>query len=181
MPRALLSRLLLDLQTRNPKWPREKSLNFDGFLPPVASASLSEEKIPPIHVPHFPVGGRLYHFLPQWSQIISENGFFRCYGGSRTSVLVSTPLFGSSGFVNDQRPGEKSLLQKNVLEEVSLPLGCFFSRLFLVPKKNGQMRPVLELSVLSQCLQDGNQQIDQNFNSYGHVDNLSRSYRCLFS
>jgi hypothetical protein len=90
-------------------------------------------------------------------------GSFGATEGSRTSVSgTASSLVGSSGFVNDQRPGEKNLLlqeevsallQKNILEEVSLLLGWgFYSRLFLVTKKNGQMRPVLDLSILNQYL-----------------------------
>jgi hypothetical protein len=45
------------------------------------------------------------------------------------------------------------LLQKGAVELVNPPLTPgFYSRLFLVPKKNGKMRPVIDLSVLNQHL-----------------------------
>jgi hypothetical protein len=46
-----------------------------------------------------------------------------------------------------------TLLQKGVVALVNPPLTpCFYSRLFHVPKKNGIMRPVIDLSVLNQHL-----------------------------
>ena len=43
-----------------------------------------------------------------------------------------------------------TLLQKGAVELVNRPSS--YSRLFLVPKKNGEMRPVIDLSVLNQHL-----------------------------
>ena len=45
------------------------------------------------------------------------------------------------------------LLQKRAVERVQDPgtLG-FYSRLFLVPKKNGKLRPVIDFSLLNQCI-----------------------------
>ena len=46
-----------------------------------------------------------------------------------------------------------TLLQKGAVELVNPPLTPgFYSGLFLVPKKNGKMRPVIDLSVLNQHL-----------------------------
>jgi hypothetical protein len=46
-----------------------------------------------------------------------------------------------------------TLLQKGAVELVNPPLTPgFYSRLFLVPKKNGKMRPVIDLSVCGQRL-----------------------------
>jgi hypothetical protein len=46
-----------------------------------------------------------------------------------------------------------TLLQKVAVELVNPPLTPgFYFRLFLVPKKNGKMRPVIDLSVLNQHL-----------------------------
>ena len=68
----------------------------------------------------------------------------------------------STEHVSDEGPREKSLasrtgshtlLQKGAVELVNPPLTPgFYSRLFLVPKKNGKMRPVIDLSVLNQHL-----------------------------
>jgi hypothetical protein len=45
----------------------------------------------------------------------------------------------------------QSLLLKRVIEEIPLTPG-FYSRLFLVPKKTGGMRPVIDLSILNSYL-----------------------------
>ena len=39
----------------------------------------------------------------------------------------------------------QKLLEKGAIQEVSEDEGGFYSRLFLVPEKDGQMRPVINL------------------------------------
>ena len=79
-------------------------------------------------------------------------------GGSGTSVPESTSIvISSSEHVSDEGPRQRSLqeevrtlLLKGAVELVNPPLTPgFYSHLFLVPKKNGKMRPVIDLSVLN--------------------------------
>jgi hypothetical protein len=62
----------------------------------------------------------------------------------------------------------------------------FYSRLFLVPKKNVKMKHVNETPLRpesasnSAAFQDGDQHIYQGFNSFKYVDNVSRFDRRLF-
>ena len=46
----------------------------------------------------------------------------------------------------------QKLLEKGAIQEVSENEDGFYSRLFLVPKKDGQMRPVINLRPLNQFL-----------------------------
>ena len=46
-----------------------------------------------------------------------------------------------------------SLLQKGAISPISKEPGGFFSTIFLVPKKNGQMRPVINLKCLNQWVE----------------------------
>ncbi|VDI14507.1 Hypothetical predicted protein [Mytilus galloprovincialis] len=78
------------------------------------------------------------------------------------------------------------LIQKGVSEEVNPPFHLgFYSRLFLVPKKNGKMRPVLDLSFLiissGPTFQNGDQQVYQVDYSSSNLNNLSRFDGHLFS
>ena len=89
-------------------------------------------------------------------------GSFSTAGGTGTSVPESTFIvISSSEHVSVEGHRQESLasrrvhtlLQKGAVELVSPPLTPgFYSRLFLVPKKNGKMRPVIDLSVLDQHL-----------------------------
>lgn len=109
------------------------------------------------------MGGRLSHFLPQW-QLITEDKWVlsvlrRGLGLHFQEVppLSSVPLDLSQtrDSVKNRLLQEEvgTLLQKGVLEEVIPPISPgFYSRLFLVPKKNGKMRPVLDLSALNRFL-----------------------------
>jgi hypothetical protein len=64
-----------------------------------------------------------------------------------------------------------TLLQKGAVEFVNPPLTPgFYSRLFLVPKKNGKMRPVIDLSVLNQHLIVPHFKMETNRSIRGSID-----------
>ena len=131
------------------------------FLPPV-DPPLVEEMFP-TPCPHIPVGGRLSHFLAKWSQITTDKWVLSVLrGGLELQFLEQPKLSPVPLDLSTTKDSLKNLLleeevltllHKQVLEEVSPPYGPgFYSRLFLVPKKNGKMRPVLDLSVLNRSL-----------------------------
>jgi hypothetical protein len=64
-----------------------------------------------------------------------------------------------------------TLLQNGAVEFVNPPLTPgFYSRLFLVPKKNGKMRPVIDLSVLNQHLIVPHFKMETNRSIRGSID-----------
>ncbi len=116
---------------------------------------------PPL--PQVPVGGRLAHFVDKWEEItddtyvlsIVRKGYvipfhtpptlsikpvcFPVKDSTHTSLLLS---------VVDE------LLEKKAVEIVADQRSPgFYSRLFLVKKKNGKLRPVIDLSPLNKCVQ----------------------------
>ncbi|VDI63552.1 Hypothetical predicted protein [Mytilus galloprovincialis] len=82
----------------------------------------------------------------------------------------------------------ETLLTKRAVEEVpvsSIDPG-FYSRLFLVSKKTGGMRPVIDLSILNflydySPFQNGDQSFNKSFYSSRYVDNIPGSDGRLFS
>ncbi|VDI31922.1 Hypothetical predicted protein [Mytilus galloprovincialis] len=109
------------------------------------------------------VGGRLSHFLDQWALITSDKWVLSILRrGLELQFLEQPPLSPVPINLSVTKDSQKNqllqnevniLIQKGVLEEVNPPFHLgFYSRLFLVPKKNGKMRPVLDLSVLNQYL-----------------------------
>jgi hypothetical protein len=144
-------------QVKKPKWYRGKRIVSDGPPPPSVQPP-EEEEFFPTPFPHILVGGRLAHFLNQWQLITSNKWVLSVLRvPESTSIVIS-----SSEHVSDEGPrqeylasrrGSHTLLQKGALELVNPPLTPgFYSRLILVPKKNGEMRPVIDLSVLNQHL-----------------------------
>ena len=130
--------------------------------PPLNHSPLEDENYTsPLR--HLPVGGRLSHFLDQWALITSDKWVLSILRrGLELQFLEQPPLSPVPINLSVTKDSQKNqllqdevniLIQKGVLEEVnpSFHLG-FYSRLFLVPKKNGKMRPVLDLSVLNQFL-----------------------------
>ena len=96
-----------------------------------------------------------------------------------TSTLSSVPLNMSVTRDIDRnlllQEEVHTLLQKGSVELVNPPLTPgFYSCSFLVPKKNGKIRNVIDLFVLNQHL------IVPQFNSLRYVDNVSRFDRRLF-
>ena len=53
-----------------------------------------------------------------------------------------------------------SLLEKGALCQVPFTADAFYSRLFLVPKKGGSMRPVIDLSALNQFIENPHFQME---------------------
>ena len=63
--------------------------------------------------------------------------------------LSSFPIKLSQSFSPLLREEVDILLQKWAVERVQNPRTGFYSRIFLVPKKNGKLRPVIDLSLLN--------------------------------
>ena len=141
---------------------RERSRVSDVLSPPLNRSPLEEENYTS-PLPHLPVGGRLSHFLDQWALITSDKWVLSILRrGLELQFLEQPPLSPVPINLSVTKDSQKNqllqdevniLIQKGVLEEVNPPFHLgFYSRLFLVPKKNGKMRPVLDLSVLNQYL-----------------------------
>ena len=69
--------------------------------------------------------------------------------------LSQEPMVQSANTFNRDLIGEQisTLLEKGALEEVLPPFGPgFYSRLFVVPKPDGRWRPIIDLSLLNDCV-----------------------------
>ncbi len=103
-----------------------------------------------------PVGGRITIFLPNWQEItqckwtihIVRKGHFIPFH-STPPLRVSPPKWEpyTNSLKREALISEvNSLLAKNAIVEVRDWLSPgFYSRLFVVPKRNGKLRPVLDL------------------------------------
>ena len=106
-----------------------------------------------------PVGGRLTHFLDQWQLITSDKWVLSVLRRGLELEFKELPPLSLDPIEMSltKDPVKNSLLQEEVqtlllkgaIEEVHLVDPGFYSRLFLVPKKNGKMRPVIDLSFLN--------------------------------
>ena len=110
-----------------------------------------------------PVGGRLQKFWTVWKELgldpwavsIIRDGYFLIF---HTQPPVSrTPLVRSGSTNPDKNKlltqQFQILLDKGAIEVVQKPsTPGFYSRLFLVPKPNGEWRPVIDLSSLNDFL-----------------------------
>ena len=110
-----------------------------------------------------PVGGCLSLFLEAWRAItndpwvlsVIERGYAPTFQGPRP------PLTRDWASHESATPGNRAmliqetqcLLEKQAVEPVSRPASLgFYSHVFLVPKKNGQLRPVINLRPLNRVL-----------------------------
>ena len=105
------------------------------------------------------MGARLLHFADKWLQItqdewvrrVVQQGYLLTF--ERPPPLTRTPLN-----LTSDRPGIsealQGLLDKCAVERViDAQTPGFYSRLFLVPKKNGTLRPIIDLSTLNAYLE----------------------------
>lgn len=111
---------------------------------------------------HRPVGGRLQFYQDAWTQItnskwilnIIQNGFRipfttappLCHTTSTLRFPTATTTQAQTSIENEIR----SLLEKKAIEKTHGP--GFRSHLFAVPKKTGDLRPVLNLKPLNQYI-----------------------------
>ena len=116
--------------------------------------------LPVLPRPDIPVGGRLAHFVEQWEDLtdnkwvlsIVRNGFKIPFKSVPPLSVVLIKLSQSFSLLLREEMAE--LLKERAVERVQNQgtLG-FYSRLFLVPKKNGKLRPAIaDLSLLNQYI-----------------------------
>ena len=124
-------------------------------LPP--RGSTLRQLLSSIEVPHTLVAGRLQLFLPIWERITSNPWVLNTVSGFRIPI-TGTPY--QTCHVQLPTPGDPQLVdrslsdlfQKGVIAPNSLPHShtTFVSPIFLVPKKNGEHRVILNLRSLNQ-------------------------------
>ena len=114
--------------------------------------------------PQIPVGGRLTHFLKEWENITQDSWVLSVIrGGLFLQFHTLPPLSEIPISLSHTHIQEKhlllsqevlSLMSKGAIEIVQDPglIPGFYSRLFLVTKKTGVFRPVIDLSILNTFL-----------------------------
>ena len=128
-------------------------------------APLIEEPLPlgstegfaplPLPFPSIPVGGRLGHFAQNWANITDDkwvlslvrNGYIIPF--RERPVLYQDPLFFQQPLSQQLEEEVANLLRKGAVEEIIPECPGFYSRIFLVPKKNGKLRLIIDLSALN--------------------------------
>ena len=143
-----------------------RSLGFvNRLLPPcmLLTPPLGEEQFP-VPLPSVPVGGRLTQFLHHWEKFTTDVWVLSVIRGGLDLVFQERPPLSDSPIPMSQTSDKEkfrllseevqSLLLKSVIEEIPPTQSTpgFYSRLFLVPKKTGGMRPVIDLSILNSYL-----------------------------
>ena len=111
--------------------------------------------------PEIPVGGRLIYFLDEWKQITNDQWVLSIIKEGYKLEFVQIPQ--NTGIKITTVPAKNQiilqtevneLLQKRAVEYVNpndINNG-FYSTFFLVPKKSGEMRPVINLKPLNKYL-----------------------------
>ena len=128
-------------------------------------APLIEEPLPlvnteiqpplPRPLPNIPVGGRLAHFAQNWAEITDDEWVlslkrkgYRIQFKERP-ILSPDPTFFQQPLSTLLEEEVASLLSKGLVEEIIPECPGYYSRIFLVPKKNGKLRLIIDLSVLN--------------------------------
>lgn len=112
-------------------------------------------------LPQIPVGGRLKHFIQEWESITDDQWVLKTLQEGLKLEFQETPhLTGIKHTSVNARnlpiilAEVEDLIEKNAIEivpQAEIHQG-FYSTLFLVPKKTGDLRPVINLKPLNQYL-----------------------------
>jgi hypothetical protein len=112
-----------------------------------------------------PVGGCLTNYAKAWEEItddrwvlnIVHNGYAPTFWGSRPPLTRCWQAHESATTLEKSRLLQEqvdTMLKKEAIELVRDPKSLgFYSNVFLVPKKNGTLRPVINLRALNQFLE----------------------------
>ena len=109
----------------------------------------------PLPLPNIPVGGRLAHFAQNWAEITDDEWVLSLIRkGYRIPfkerpILSPDPTFFQQPLSPQLEEEVASLLLKGAVEEIIPECPGYYSRIFLVPKKNGKLRLIIDLSVLN--------------------------------
>ena len=112
----------------------------------------------PLPLPNIPVGGRLAHFAQNWAEITDDKWVFSLVRkGYRIPYqerpnLSRNPIFFQQPLSQHLEEEVSSLLSKGAVEEIIPECPGYYSRIFLVPKKNEKLRLIIDLSVLNHLL-----------------------------
>jgi ribonuclease HI len=139
---------------------RKEKISFLPFQPQTEKIDYKVSNLTLLR-PQIPVGGRLRYFLTNWKKITTDQWVLSLIKEGYKMEFQNIPPF--SGIKTTSIPqGKKSvilleinsLLSKNAIEIVPKHQQNqgFYSTLFLVPKKNGQLRPVINLRPLNKYL-----------------------------
>ena len=109
----------------------------------------------PLPLPNIPVGGRLAHFAQDWAKITDDKWVLSVIrDGYRIPflerpILSPDPVFFQQPLSQHLEEEVASLLSKGAVEEIIPECPGHYSRIFLVPKKNGKLRLIIDLSALN--------------------------------
>ena len=134
---------------------RGSSSRGRGAGPSRGGASTSRKSPLPLPLPSIPVGGRLAHFAQNWANITDDEwGLTLIRKGYRIPfeerpILSPHPVFFQQPLSQQLEEEVASLLSKGAVEEIIPECPGHYSRIFLVPKKNGKLRLIIDFSVLN--------------------------------
>ena len=109
----------------------------------------------PLPLPNIPVGGRLAHFAQNWAEITDDKWVLSVVRKGYRIRFLKHPILSPDPVIFQQPLSQQleeevaSLLSKGAVEEIIPECPGYYSRIFLVPKKNGKLRLIIDLSVLN--------------------------------
>ena len=118
------------------------------------------DMLPPLSRPRkdFPVGGWLAHFQNRWGEITEDSWVLSVVRKGYKIPFVNKPFLSPTPFFLQQTESlalvkeVNKLLHKGAVEKIEPEGPGFYSRIFLVPKKNGKLRLIIDLSRLNTFL-----------------------------
>ena len=109
----------------------------------------------PLPLPNIPVGGRLVLFAQSWAKLTDDKWVLSLIKRGykipfrERPLLYQDPVFFHQPLSQQLEEEVANLLKKRAVEEIIPECPGFYSRIFLVPKKNGKLRLIIDLSVLN--------------------------------
>ena len=117
----------------------------------------------PRPLPEVPVGDRLTKFAEKWKAVCDDSHTLEAVlsevslSFQERPSLLPQPVF---SLRSEKRHAEllihiHEMIKKEAVEKTPLPSTGFYSNMFLVPKKNREMRPIINLKSLNTSVEKG--------------------------
>ena len=141
-------------QNRGSEWPTVSNKCFKFYKVKMGFKGATSEVCQ-----NYPLAGRLKHFLHNWEKLTQDQWILQTVKGVQIEFM-NTPHQAFTPFQPKTPERDRVLLQEEItsmlgkgaiveLPEEETQKG-FYSTMFLVPKKDGKMRPVINMKKLNQ-------------------------------
>uniref|UniRef100_A0AC34FW88 Reverse transcriptase domain-containing protein n=1 Tax=Panagrolaimus sp. ES5 TaxID=591445 RepID=A0AC34FW88_9BILA len=149
---------MLSEKEKEKKDRKESVKRLVPFFLPSGNKGMTWEKAPKFaRISSKKIAGRLQDYIKNWTLITKDKKVLQYIKGYKLPLIATPPKYTASRPQSAAskvalRQEVKQLLQKGAIRPISKTAAACISPLFTIPKKDGTLRPVIDLRGLNKCV-----------------------------